>query len=137
MRKEWLKKFPNSGSKMIYVPMFHNVQGDHRAGIALKWFESCIQYALWWQKSHPLSCEKCQNSWVLLWKVYEVSHVWPWMPFSVWISSFVHIELHYDLCYYVKSTKYWQGKCSFEKNVHKFVLVFFKDICMNEFYIFC
>ena len=49
--------------------MFHNVQGEYRAVIALRWFstESCIQLICipWderWQKSHSLSCQKCQKS---------------------------------------------------------------------------
>ena len=31
---------------------------------------------------------------------------------------------HYDLRYYIKSTKYGQEMCSFATNMHKFVLVF-------------
>ena len=74
--------------------MFHNVQGEYRAVIILKWFatEPCIQLICicmpWderWQKSHSLSCQKCQKSHYFCVrilarisgsrKVYEVFHV--------------------------------------------------------------
>ena len=45
----------------------------------------------------------------------------PWVPFSVWIFTLDHLKSHYDLRYYIKSTKY-------ATNMHKFVLVFMKQI---------
>ena len=54
---------------VIKTVLFHNVQGKYRAVVTLKWFatESCVQliYMPWderWQKSHSLSCQKCQKS---------------------------------------------------------------------------
>ena len=47
-------------------------------------------------------------------------------------DTIVHIKSHYDLRYYIKSTKYGQEMCSFTTSMHNFVLVYYNGVPKNS-----